>query len=211
MKNDLLRHKGQRAKLLKVLINKGMCDERVLRVIGRIPRHVFLDSSFEEFAYRDKPFPIGAGQTISQPYTVAFQTELLELKPREKVLEIGTGSGYQTAVLAEMGAKVYSIEFQKELFDKTKLLMLRLGYSIHMKYGDGHQGIPAYASYDKIIVTAGTPRIPQQLINQLKVGGRMVIPLGSVFQKMKLILKNSETDMVVKDYGDFRFVPMLRK
>ncbi len=206
---DLAKHKGQRSKLVRILIDKGIRDEKVLKAISRIPRHVFLDSSFEEFAYQDKPFPIGAGQTISQPYTVAFQTELLQLQKGEKVLEVGTGSGYQAAVLAEIGAKVYTIERQKELFDKTKVLLERLGYKINMKFGDGYQGMPSYAPYDKIIVTAGAPELPQELVKQLKVGGRMVIPLGEGSQKMKLILKNSETDIVIEDHGDFRFVPML--
>jgi len=209
MKYDLPRHKGQRTKLVKVLIEKGIRDQAVLRAISKIPRHVFLDSSFEEFAYQDKPFPIGAGQTISQPYTVAFQTELLQVKSGEKVLEVGTGSGYQAAVLAEVGAKVYTIERQKELFDKTKVLMQRLGYKMNIKYGDGYLGMPSFAPYDKIIVTAGAPKVPQQLVNQLKVGGRMVIPLGEGSQKMKLLLKHSTSDISMEDYGDFRFVPML--
>jgi protein-L-isoaspartate(D-aspartate) O-methyltransferase len=210
---DLHRHKGQRGKLLKVLIDKGIRDEQVLKAIGKIPRHLFIDSSFEDFAYQDKAFPIAAGQTISQPYTVAFQTTLLNIKKGEKILEIGTGSGYQAAVLCEMEAKVYTIERQKELFDITRPLMLKLGYNVNltMKYGDGFAGLPSFAPFDKVIVTAGAPNIPEELLRQMKVGGIMVIPLGTGNQKMKLITKKSESDFEVIDYGDFRFVPMLGK
>lgn len=207
---DLHKHKGQRNKLIKVLIDKGVRDERVLRAIGKVPRHLFIDSSFETFAYQDKAFPIAAGQTISQPYTVAFQTNLLDIKKGEKILEIGTGSGYQAAVLCEMEAKVYSIERQKELFDITKPLMNKLGYTnLTMKFGDGFAGLPSFAPFDKIIITAGAPNIPEELLRQLKIGGIMVIPLGEGQQKMKLIYKKSATDFEIQDYGDFKFVPML--
>lgn len=207
---DLHRHRGQRNKLIKILIGKGIRDENVLRAIQNVPRHLFMDSSFEDFAYQDKAFPIAAGQTISQPFTVAVQTSLLAVSKGDKVLEIGTGSGYQAAVLCEMGAKVYSVERQKELFDITRPLMTKLGYQLTMKYGDGFAGLPSFAPFDKIIVTAGAPEIPKELLNQLKEGGRMVIPLGMGSQKMKLIEKKENGEYSIKDYGDFRFVPMLR-
>lgn len=207
--NDSHRHKGKRTQLVKELISKGIRDQSVLKAIGKIPRHLFINSSFEEFAYQDKPFPIAANQTISQPYTVAFQSQLLEVREGEKVLEIGTGSGYQYAVLLEMSAKVFSIERQKELFDQTKILLGKLGYLLNLKYGDGYQGLPTHAPFDKIIVTAGAPNIPKALVQQLKVGGRMVIPVGEGSQVMKLVVKTSETNYTIEDRGDFRFVPML--
>jgi protein-L-isoaspartate(D-aspartate) O-methyltransferase len=207
--NDNTRHKGKRKKLISELIAKGIRNEQVLKAIGKIPRHLFINSSFEEYAYQDKPFQIAAGQTISQPYTVAFQTELLQVKKTDSILEIGTGSGYQYSVLVEMGAKVYSIERQKELFDQTRSLMIKLGYPINLKFGDGYLGLPTYAPFDKIIVTAGAPEIPKELITQLKVGGRMVIPVGVENQVMKLVVKQSKTDYTIEDKGDFRFVPML--
>lgn len=206
---DLARHKGMRNKLVRLLIDKGIRDKFVLKAIGTVPRHLFIDSSFEEFAYQDKAFPIAAGQTISQPFTVAFQSEKLALKPGQKVLEVGTGSGYQAAVLVQMGMKVYSIERQKELFDQTKPLLQKLGYKLYQKFGDGYAGLPNHAPFDGIIVTAGAPEIPKALLLQLKVGGRLVIPVGINTQRMKVVLKKSETDFEVKDYGDFRFVPML--
>lgn len=206
---DLARHRGMRNKLVRLLIDKGIRDKFVLKAIGTVPRHLFIDSSFEEFAYQDKAFPIAAGQTISQPFTVAFQSEKLALKPGQKVLEVGTGSGYQAAVLVQMGMKVYSIERQKELFDQTKPLLQKLGYKLYQKFGDGYAGLPNHAPFDGIIVTAGAPEIPKALLLQLKVGGRLVIPVGINTQRMKVVLKKSETDFEVKDYGDFRFVPML--
>jgi|TARA_R110002096_G_scaffold132768_3_gene283264 protein-L-isoaspartate(D-aspartate) O-methyltransferase len=206
---DLPRHKGQRNKLIKILISKGIRDQNVLKAINKIPRHAFVDSSFEEFAYQDKAFPIAADQTISQPFTVAFQSMLLQIEKGDMVLEIGTGSGYQSAVLCELEAKVFSIERQKELFDQTSRLMRSLGYNLNMKFGDGFAGLPSFAPFDKIIVTCGAPRIPEKLLQQLKVGGRMVIPVGEGQQRMKLLIRNSKTDFEVKDYGDFRFVPML--
>lgn len=198
-----------RNKLVRLLIDKGIRDKFVLKAIGTVPRHLFIDSSFEEFAYQDKAFPIAAGQTISQPYTVAFQSEKLALSPGQKVLEVGTGSGYQAAVLVQMGMKVYSIERQKELFDQTKPLLQKLGYNLYQKFGDGYAGLPNHAPFDGIIVTAGAPEIPKALLLQLKIGARLVIPVGINTQRMKVVLKKSETDFEVQDYGDFRFVPML--
>ncbi len=209
--NDTYRHKGLRKKLVETICKKGIEDEKILDAIENIPRHLFMDSSFLEFAYQDKPFPIGSGQTISQPYTVAFQTELLEIKKGDKVLEIGTGSGYQACVLVELGAKVYTIERQKKLYQRTKEFLPSLGYRIKCFYGDGFKGVPAFKPYDKIIITAGAPHIPEELVNQLKVGGIMVIPEGrGEIQIMKKIIKTSEKDYKSEDYGTFRFVPLLQ-
>ncbi|WP_421753162.1 protein-L-isoaspartate(D-aspartate) O-methyltransferase [Croceimicrobium sp.] len=206
---DLARHRGKRNNLVKLLIEKGIRDREVLKAIGKVPRHLFIDSSFEEFAYQDKAFPIAAGQTISQPYTVAFQSEKLALSPGQKVLEVGTGSGYQAAVLCEMGMKVFSIERQKELFNATRPLLQKLGYTLYTKYGDGYAGLPNHAPFDGIIVTAGAPEIPKALLHQLKVGGRLVIPVGTNVQKMKVLIRKTEKDFELQDHGDFRFVPML--
>lgn len=206
---DLPRHKGKRNQLVRLLIEKGISNKAVLKAIGKIPRHLFIDSSFEAFAYQDKPFPIAAGQTISQPYTVAFQTELLQVKEGDKVLDVGTGSGYQAAVLHEMGVKVCSIERQKELFDHTRNLMRKLGYPFEMKFGDGYKGMPSKAPFDGIVVTAGAPYIPKPLVDQLKPGGRLVIPVGKDVQKMKVLIKRDDGKVVQEDYGDFRFVPLL--
>jgi len=207
---DSYRHKGLRKQLVDVIRERGITCEKVLAAIGKIPRHLFLDQAFLEFAYQDKAFPIGAGQTISHPFTVAFQTELLEIKPREKVLEIGTGSGYQACVLIEMGARVYSIERQKALFDKTKGFLRKIGYRVNTFYGDGYKGLPTYAPFDKIIITAGAPFVPEQLKEQLKVGGRMVIPVGEgKEQQMLLLIKKSETEFEQHNLGVFSFVPML--
>lgn len=207
---DTFRHKGMRKQLVKQLRDKGIKNEAVLAAIEKIPRHFFLDQVFEEKAYEDKAFRIGAGQTISQPYTVAFQTELLQLKKQDKVLEIGTGSGYQSSVLAECGARVYSIERQKSLHDTAKPLIAKLGYNIKTFYGDGYLGLPSYAPFDKVIVTAGAPYIPSPLIEQLKVGGILVIPVGEgSLQVMTTVTKISETKTEIKEHGDFRFVPLL--
>lgn len=201
-----------RRKLAASIKEKGISDERVLSAIEKIPRHFFLDSSFTEIAYQDKPFPIGLGQTISQPYTVAFQTELLEVKKDDKILEIGTGSGYQACVLYEMGAKVFSVERHRPLFQKSKQLLEQMGYFPKFFYGDGYKGLPAYAPFDKILVTAGAPEIPDALLQQLKTGGILVIPLGSgANQVMTRIRKLTETDFEKKEYGNFRFVPMIGK
>jgi protein-L-isoaspartate(D-aspartate) O-methyltransferase len=203
-------HQGMRERLVKVLSEKGIKDKNVLRAIGKIPRHFFFNTIFLKHAYEDKAFPISAGQTISQPYTVAFQTELLQLKNGEKVLEIGTGSGYQTAVLIEMGAKVFTIERQKELYDKTKVILPQMNYHPKMFYGDGYQGLPAFAPFDKIVVTAGAPFIPEPLLEQLKIGGRLVIPVGEGdTHEMTLLERVSENDCNQSLHGLFRFVPML--
>ncbi len=209
---DTYKHKGMRKALVKEVAAKGITDKAVLEAIGKIPRHQFLDSSFDRFAYKDVAFPIGAGQTISQPYTVAFQSQLLEIKKGDKVLEIGTGSGYQACVLAELGAKVYSIERQRKLFDKTKLFLSKLGYRLNLFYGDGYKGLPTYGPFDRIIVTAGAPEVPKDLLLQLKIGGWMVIPIGNQQKEqiMTKIQRVSELDYVQQTYGNFSFVPMLK-
>ncbi len=201
-----------RARLVKLLAEKGITDKNVLNAIGKVPRHYFFNTTFIKFSYEDKAFPIAAGQTISQPYTVAFQTQLLELKKGEKVLEIGTGSGYQTTILMETGAKVFTIERQKELFDKTKVLLPKMGYLSKMFYGDGYKGLEAFAPFDKILVTAGAPFIPEPLKQQLKVGGRLVIPVGQgELQEMILIEKITASEFRETQHGMFRFVPMLEE
>lgn len=207
---DTFKHKGLRKKLIEELRLKGIENQDVLDAIDRIPRHLFLENAFLEFAYQDKAFPIGAGQTISQPYTVAFQSELLKIKKGDKVLEIGTGSGYQTCVLLELGAKVCTIERQRTLYDKTRLLLPKLGYGPKFFYGDGYKGLPINAPFDKIIVTAGAPKIPEDLLLQIKVGGIMVIPVGNEDQEMLTLTKISETEVVKKSYGNFKFVPLLQ-
>ena len=209
---DTYKHKGMRKALVKEVEAKGITDKAVLEAIGKIPRHQFLDSSFDRFAYKDVAFPIGAGQTISQPYTVAFQSQLLEIKKGDKVLEIGTGSGYQACVLAELGAKVYSIERQRKLFDKTKVFLSKLGYRLNLFYGDGYKGLPTYGPFDRIIVTAGAPEVPKDLLLQLKIGGWMVIPIGDQQKEqiMTKIQRMSELDYAQQTYGNFSFVPMLK-
>lgn len=200
-----------RRQLAESIQQKGIKDQRIIDAIGKIPRHVFMDSSFDNFAYRDVPFPIGAGQTISQPYTVAFQTELLEIKKGEKVLEVGTGSGYQACVLVELGAKVFSIERQKLLYDKTRQLLTELNYNVKTFYGDGYKGLPTFAPFDKILITAGAPDVPSDLLKQLKIGGLMVIPVGGdEGQKMIKIEKISENEFARSQHGDFAFVPLLK-
>jgi protein-L-isoaspartate(D-aspartate) O-methyltransferase len=209
MSEDTYRHKGLRRQLAQLLKEKGIGNTDVLKAIEAVPRHLFLNSSFIERAYEDIAFPIGAGQTISRPHTVAFQTELLELKRGEKVLEIGTGSGYQTCVLLEMGAKVFTIERQKTLFDTTKLLLPKIGYNPKFFYGDGYKGLTVFAPFDKIIITAGAPMIPDALLDQLKVGGIMVIPLGDKVQVMTLIKKIADKKFEKEEFGEFKFVPLL--
>lgn len=207
---DTFKHKGMRNQLADTLIKKGIVDTKVLDAIRTIPRHLFLNSGFEDHAYQDKAFPIGASQTISQPYTVAFQTQLLELEPESKVLEIGTGSGYQTAILLELKAKVYTIERQNELFKKTKLFFNKMGYRPKkMIFGDGYKGLADEAPFDGIVVTAGAPETPKSLLSQLKVGGRLVIPVGIQDQEMTLYIRKSEKEFEKKTFGNFRFVPML--
>jgi len=208
---DSYRHKGLRKKLVEGIKDKGIVDQRILDAINKIPRHFFMDSSFIEFAYRDQAFPIGAGQTISQPFTVAFQTQLLEVQKHDKVLEVGTGSGYQCAVLLELGAKVYTIERQRELYLKSRALLSEMGYKPYFFYGDGYLGQPNYAPFDKILITAGAPEIPKELLNQLKTGGRMVVPVGdSRGQVMMAIDRISENEYKESEHGYFSFVPMLK-
>ncbi len=207
---DTLRHAGKRNQLVDLLIKKGIKDKEVLSAINVIPRHLFMDSSFEDHAYQDKAFPIAADQTISQPYTVAYQTELLQIKKGDSVLEIGTGSGYQTAVLCQLGTRVYSIERQQELFKKTKLFLNKLGYRPkHLSFGDGYKGLVEYAPYDGIIVTAGAPFVPKPLLSQLKIGGRLVIPVGEKVQIMTLFIRKSNAEFEKHELGEFRFVPLL--
>ena len=207
---DTSKHQGLRNQLVKLLQEKGITDLKVLDAIKKIPRHLFLNSSFEDYAYQDKAFPIGADQTISQPYTVAFQSQLLEVKKDQKILEIGTGSGYQTAVLCLLGAKVYSIERQNELFKQTSALLPKLGIRPkHLSFGDGYKGLENHAPFDSIIVTAGAPIIPKPLMAQLKIGGRLVIPVGENDQIMTLLIRKNETQFEKHEFGDFKFVPLL--
>ncbi|WP_073177082.1 protein-L-isoaspartate(D-aspartate) O-methyltransferase [Flagellimonas flava] len=207
---DTLKHKGMRNQLAQILEGKGISDTKVLEAIKTIPRHLFLDSGFEDHAYQDKAFPIGAEQTISQPYTVAFQTELLQIKPNDSILEIGTGSGYQTAVLLHLRAKVYTIERQQELFKKTQLFFRKMHYRPKkVIFGDGYKGLPEEAPFDGIIVTAGAPMVPKALLSQLKVGGRLVIPVGTEEQTMTLFTRKSEKEFEKQELGAFRFVPLL--
>ena len=207
---DTFKHKGLRQQLVNVIKAKGIKDELVLKAIGLVPRHLFMDSGFLDHAYQDKAFPIAADQTISQPYTVAFQTELLQVKKGDKILEIGTGSGYQTAVLCELGAKVYSIERQLELFKKTSIFLPKLGYrSKKLIFGDGYKGLKEEAPFDSIIVTAGAPFVPKPLLNQLKIGGRLVIPVGDNIQIMTLFIRKDIKEFEQHEFGEFRFVPLL--
>lgn len=207
---DSFRHQGLRKQLVQHLASKGIKNIDVLSAINSIPRHQFLDTAFVNFAYQDKAFPIGSGQTISQPYTVAFQSQLLDLNPYDKVLEVGTGSGYQAAVLTLLDADVYTIERQRDLFNKTKIFLPKLGYNCRFVYGDGYKGLPKFAPFDKIIITCGAPCIPEDLVAQLKVGGRMVAPIGEGdIQVMHLIEKLSETETRITTHGEFSFVPML--
>lgn len=207
---DTFKHKGLRQQLVAVVKDKGIKDELVLKAIGKIPRHLFMDSGFLDHAYQDKAFPIAANQTISQPYTVAFQSELLNIKNGDKVLEIGTGSGYQTAVLCELGAKVYSIERQLELFKITSKFLPKLGYRAKkLIFGDGYKGLKEEAPFDSIIVTAGAPFVPKPLLSQLKVGGRLVIPVGEDVQIMTLFIRKGAKEFEKHEFGEFRFVPLL--
>jgi len=207
---DTFFHKGLRNKLVEHLSEKGINNTDVLDAINNVPRHLFMDNAFVNFAYQDKAFPIGSGQTISQPYTVAFQTQLLQVNPYQKILEIGTGSGYQAAVLNELNTHVYTIERQKDLFKKTKGFLPSIDYKCNFFYGDGYKGLEKFAPFDRIIITCGAPQIPQSLIDQLKIGGRMVAPIGDGdIQIMHLIEKISETENKITTHGEFSFVPML--
>jgi protein-L-isoaspartate(D-aspartate) O-methyltransferase len=208
---DSYRHQGLRKLLVQNIRQKGISDQQVLAAIEKVPRHFFFDSSFLDHAYEDKPFSIGAGQTISQPYTVAFQSELLHIRKNEKVLEIGTGSGYQACILAELGAKVFTIERQKSLFDKTSKFLPAIGYhTIKTFFGDGYKGLAAYAPFDKVIVTAAAPFIPEPLLEQLKPGGILVIPVGAGdIQIMTTVTRQAGNEFEKREYGAFRFVPML--
>lgn len=201
-----------RKSLVRLIKEKGIKDQRVLQAIGEVPRHFFFEKAFVEHAYQDKAFPIGEGQTISQPYTVAFQSELLEIKSGDLVLEIGTGSGYQACVLLEMGAKVFTIEYNKVLFERTREFLPEMGYSPRFFCGDGSKGLPAFAPYDKIIVTAGAPLVPKSLIEQLKENGKLVIPVGDdKLQKMIRITKKGGNKLVKEEFANFSFVPLLGK
>lgn len=208
---DTYRHKGLRKQLIDGIRKKGIQNEAVLDAMMTIPRHFFMAKGFEERAYQDNAFPIAAEQTISQPYTVAFQTELLDVQKGDKVLEVGTGSGFQAAVLLELGANLYTVERQKELFVSSQILLKKLGYFPFSYYGDGYKGLPAYAPFDKILITAGAPEVPQELLKQLKVEGILVAPIGSrKSQDMIKVKKHSETEFEQKSYGKFVFVPMLK-
>lgn len=210
LKEDTFRHQGMRRKLVDQLRRKGISDERVLAALGKIPRHQFIDdSAFERFAYADQAFPIGQGQTISQPYTVAVQTELLKVQPGDKVLEIGTGSGYQTAVLCELGAKVHSIERQRALYRDAKKRLADMGYKARVIHGDGYQGLPQDAPFDKIIVTCGAPEVPEALLQQLAMHGRLVVPVGGDQGQVMWGLERTEHGMKRTEHGLFSFVPMV--
>jgi protein-L-isoaspartate(D-aspartate) O-methyltransferase len=208
---DSFEAKGKRKKLVDELRKKGITDEEVLRAVNKVPRHDFMDPAFLNHAYIDKAFPISSGQTISQPYTVAVQSSLLQIKKRDKILEIGTGSGYQAAVLAEMGAKVYTIERYRELYMKAQRTLTSLGYSADFFFGDGYEGKPQYGPFDGIIITAATREVPEKLLRQLKVGGRLVVPLGdNISQVMTLVIRSEEDKFDYSSHGSFVFVPMLK-
>lgn len=207
---DSYRHKGLRNALVNELVAKGIKNKEVLKAIGTVPRHIFFDDAFIQHSYQDKAFPIGCGQTISQPYTVAFQSELLDVQPKQKVLEIGTGSGYQSCVLLELGVKLFTIERHQELFDKTKKTLTTLRYRPKFFCGDGTKGLPSFAPFDRIIVTAGAPAIPSDLLDQLSLGGKIVIPVGDgKNQEMQLLTKVSSTKVTKETFGQFSFVPLI--
>ena len=211
MFEDNYKQRGLRNKLVKILQNKGISDPRVLDAIAKVPRHVFFDNALLEHAYQDKAFPIGEGQTISQPYTVAFQTEKLEIKSGDKVLEIGTGSGYQACILLELGAKVYTIEYNQKLYDRTKVFLPKLGYKPYFFLGDGSKGLPAKAPFDKIIVTAGAPVIPTALTDQLKENGILIIPVGGRDKQTMVRIQKKGGKLMKEDFANFAFVPLLGK
>lgn len=207
---DTYKHKGLRKQLINEIVSRGISEQRVIEAMGRVPRHFFFDEMFDSHAYEDKAFPIAAGQTISQPYTVAFQTQLLGLKPGNKILEVGTGSGYQAAVLLELGVEVYTVEYQKKLYQKAREFLPSIGYRPHLFYRDGSKGLPDFAPYDGIIVTAGAPTVPKELIEQLKVKGRLVIPVGNKeSQKMLRLVKKSINEVEKEAFDNFSFVPLL--
>lgn len=207
---DTYKHKGLRKKLVEILIAKGIVQKEVLDAMLRVPRHFFMDSAFIAHAYEDKAFGIGEGQTISQPFTVAFQSQLLAVKPKDKILEIGTGSGYQSSVLLEMGANLYTIELHRTLHNSAKKLLTAMGYQAHFYCGDGTKGLESAAPFNKIIVTAGAPAIPDPLVNQLQIGGKLIIPVGDTkSQKMLCIIKKDMHNIEVKEYGDFKFVKLV--
>jgi protein-L-isoaspartate(D-aspartate) O-methyltransferase len=209
MIEDNYRQRGMRNNLVKKLAAKGIKSESVLAAVGKVPRHVFFEGALLEHAYEDKAFPIGEGQTISQPYTVAFQSEKLEIRPGDKVLEIGTGSGYQACILLELGAKVYTIEYQRKLYDRTKEFLPLLGYKPYFFFGDGSKGIPAKAPFDKIIVTAGAPIVPSALTDQLKEDGILVIPVGNQTKQMMLRIRKKNGKLIQEEFENFAFVPLL--
>lgn len=209
MLEDNYKQRGLRNKLVKKLREKGISDENVLRAIGAVPRHFFFENALLEHAYQDKAFPIGEGQTISQPYTVAFQTEKLEIKPGDKVLEIGTGSGYQACILLEMGAKVYTIEYNRNLYENTRSFLPSIGYSPYFFYGDGSKGLPAKAPFDKILVTAGAPVVPTALTDQLNESGILVIPVGDRERQVMLRIRKIEGKLTEEEFNYFAFVPLL--
>lgn len=209
MTEDNYRHQGLRNKLVKKLAEKGIKDDRVLAAIGRVPRHFFFESALLEHAYQDKAFPIGEGQTISQPYTVAFQSEKLEIKPGDKVLEIGTGSGYQACILLELGAKVYTIEYNRVLFERTRDFLPGIGYKPYFFHGDGSKGLPMKAPFDKIIVTAGAPIVPDALTAQLKEDGILVIPVGDRQRQLMLRIRRKGGKLIREEFDNFAFVPLL--
>jgi len=211
MLEDNYKQRGLRNKLVKILRSKGISDERALDAIGKIPRHVFFDNALLEHAYQDKAFPIGEGQTISQPYTVAFQTEKLEIKPGDKVLEIGTGSGYQACILLEMGAKVYTIEYNQKLYQTAKGFLPKMGYKPYFFFGDGSKGLAAKAPYDKIIVTAGAPIVPPALTGQLNEGGILVIPVGNRNRQVMVRIIKKDGKLIKEEFDHFAFVPLLGK
>lgn len=211
MIEDNYKQRGLRNKLVKTIQKKGISDARVLEAIAKVPRHVFFDNALLEHAYQDKAFPIGEGQTISQPYTVAFQTEKLEIKSGDKVLEIGTGSGYQACILLELGATVYTIEYNQKLYERTKVFLPKLGYKPYFFLGDGSKGLPAKSPYDKIIVTAGAPVVPTALTDQLKEGGILIIPVGDRDKQVMLKIKKQNGELLKEEFQNFAFVPLLGK
>jgi protein-L-isoaspartate(D-aspartate) O-methyltransferase len=209
MLEDNYKQRGLRNKLVKTLEKKGISDSRVLAAIGKVPRHVFFENALLEHAYQDKAFPIGEGQTISQPYTVAFQTEKLEIKPGDKILEIGTGSGYQACVLIEMGARVYTIEYNRKLYDQTKGFLPQMGYRPYFFYGDGSKGLPAKAPFNKIIVTAGAPVVPTALTDQLADGGILIVPVGDREKQTMVRIQKKGEQLIKEEFANFAFVPLL--